>query len=223
MQMTAMIPWVFCCRHESRQGRLLISQLGGPSASSPGLPHEQAQLSAMQPDTQSDMQPEQAANMHLGMPSLQSASSNSFSGVQTEQGAISSVVQQDGTQDGHAAGDSSSSMSLVEAAALAASSPGAVVHVPTSTALSQADQIALRYQHQVRQPAVHAAWSECFCCGCQFACPLCVMLKHSCPAPFPFPSPASILPSPPHHASEVYFSRHTIHSLHYHGTYHCCC
>ncbi len=39
-------------------------------------------------------------------------------------------------------------MPLVEAAALGASSPGAVVRVPTSTTLSQADQIALRYQHQ---------------------------------------------------------------------------
>lgn len=39
-------------------------------------------------------------------------------------------------------------MPLVEAAALGASSPGAVVRVPTTTTLSQADQIALRYQHQ---------------------------------------------------------------------------
>lgn len=41
-------------------------------------------------------------------------------------------------------------MLLVEAAALGAASPGAVVRVPTSTMLSQADQIALRYQHQAR-------------------------------------------------------------------------
>ena len=39
-------------------------------------------------------------------------------------------------------------MLVVEAAALGASSPGAVVRVPTSTVLSQADHIALRYQHQ---------------------------------------------------------------------------
>lgn len=41
-------------------------------------------------------------------------------------------------------------MLLVEAAALGAASPGAVVRVPTSSVLSQADQIALRYQHQAR-------------------------------------------------------------------------
>lgn len=46
-------------------------------------------------------------------------------------------------------------MLLVEAAALGAASPGAVVRVPTSTVLSQADQIALRYQHQASfQPEV---------------------------------------------------------------------
>ena len=160
LQMITMVPWCFYRRPESRQGRLPISQLGGPRAS-PELPHEQAHPPAMQPDTQSDMQPEECTDVHAGMQSWQAASSNSFPDVQTGQGAttagtISSVVQQDGTQEVHAVGGSSSSMSLVEAVALAASSPGAVVRVPTSTTLSQADQIALRYQHQVRQPAVHA-------------------------------------------------------------------
>ena len=123
----------------------------------------------MQAEEAANMLPEMRTDMQSGMQSGQAASSNSFPDVKTEQGVdragiVSSVVRQDGTQDVHAAGDSSSSsMSLVEAAALAASSPGAVVRVPTSTVLSQADQIALRYQHQVRQPVVYAAWSECFC------------------------------------------------------------
>ena len=175
-----MIPWIFHCRPESRQGTLLTSQLGEPRASA-GLPHEQALSPAMQPDTQSDMQPEEATymepeevtdmqpetrtDMQSGMQTWQAASSTSLPEVQPERGAdtagiMSSVVHQDGTQDVHAAGGCSSSMSLVEAAALAASSPGAVVRVPTSTTLSQADQIALRYQHQVRQSAVLAAWSK---------------------------------------------------------------
>ena len=127
----------------------------------------------MQPDTQSDLQPEEAADMQpetrtdmqSGMQSWQAASGTSFPEVQPEPcadsaGIASSVVHQDGTQDVHAAGDCSSSMSLVEAAALAASLPGAVVRVPTSTTLSQADQIALRYQQQVRPSAVLAAWSK---------------------------------------------------------------
>lgn len=174
-----MIPWCFNCRPESRQGCLPTSQLGGPRAFS-GLPHEQAQPPAMQPDTQSDMQPEEVTNMqlemrtdmHSGMQSWQAANSNSFPEVQTEQdvttaGTISGVVQQDGIQDVHAVGDrSSSSMSLVEAAALAASSPGAVVRVPTSTTLSQADQIALRYQHQVGSlQYMHSLEGSC-CCAC---------------------------------------------------------
>ena len=53
-------------------------------------------------------------------------------------------------------GQDDSSMSVVRAAALAASSPGAIVKVPTSAALSQADQIALRYQYQASGDYVSA-------------------------------------------------------------------
>ncbi len=53
------------------------------------------------------------------------------------------------------AAEGSGTMPLVEAAALGASSPGAVVRVPTSTALSQADQIALRYQYQASKMCQH--------------------------------------------------------------------
>ena len=60
-----------------------------------------------------------------------------------------SMVQPVDTQPASAAEAAGTGMPLVEAAALGANSPGAVVHVPTSTVLSQADQIALRYQHQV--------------------------------------------------------------------------
>lgn len=51
--------------------------------------------------------------------------------------------------------DEEQTLPLVEAAALGASALGAVVRVPTSTALSQADQIALRYQHQAGTPVLH--------------------------------------------------------------------
>lgn len=66
------------------------------------------------------------------------------------------------------AADDTGTMPLVEAAALGASSPGAVVRVPTTTTLSQADQIALRYQHQASKlsclwPA--ATWRMWHNCG----------------------------------------------------------
>lgn len=51
--------------------------------------------------------------------------------------------------------DEGETLPLVEAAALGASAPGAVVRVPTSTGLSQADQIALRYQHQASTTVLH--------------------------------------------------------------------
>lgn len=179
MQTNTMIPWGFCCRPESRQGRLPTSQLGVPRAI-PGLPWEQAQLAAMQAepatdlslymqsDRQSDVQPEEAAGMHTysqsGMQTRQPAGSNNCPDMQSEQAAVStgislpsSLGQQGDGQHVHTAEDcNSSTMSLVEAAALAASSPGAVVRVPTSTTLSQADQIALRYQHQVSKAAMHS-------------------------------------------------------------------
>lgn len=176
MQTNNMIPRGFCCRPESRQGRLPTSQLGVPRAV-PGLPWEQAQLTAMQaePDTdlahymqsdrQSDVQPEEGAGMHMysqpGMQSRQPAGSSNWPDMQSEQAvdsagiSLPSTTAQQGVQ--HTAEDRhSSSMSLVEAAALAASSPGAVVRVPTSTTLSQADQIALRYQHQVSKAALRS-------------------------------------------------------------------
>ena len=174
MQTSTMIPWGFCCRPESRQGRLPTSQLGGPRAV-PGLLWEQAQLAATHTQTepaidmslyiQSDRQPEEAAGVHRysqsGMQSRgqEPASSNNCPDVQSEQAVVSmdiSLPCNMGQQiDVHTAENSnSSSMSVVEAAALAASSPGAVVRVPTSTTLSQADQIALRYQHQVSKAAM---------------------------------------------------------------------
>ena len=58
--------------------------------------------------------------------------------------------QSEETGQGQSEESGQGEMLLVEAAALGAASPGAVVRVPTSTVLSQADQIALRYQHQAR-------------------------------------------------------------------------
>ncbi|KAL0054000.1 hypothetical protein WJX82_002103 [Trebouxia sp. C0006] len=61
-----------------------------------------------------------------------------------------SMADQSHVYDEEEGADDRGTMPLVEAAALGASSPGAIVRVPTSTTLSQADQIALRYQHQVQ-------------------------------------------------------------------------
>lgn len=58
------------------------------------------------------------------------------------------AAQQSHVYDEEEGADDRGTMPLVEAAALGASLPGAVVRVPNSTTLSQADQIALRYQHQ---------------------------------------------------------------------------
>lgn len=159
-------PLWFCCRPESRQGQLPTSHLGSLRPS-PALPQEHAhapdmqsgQAAAVHTNWQSDDHPQQAAEGD----SMQSQHAASLqSGTQSEQMAGSSssnlpdgTVQQEGTQQQgvHAAADTtSSSMTVVEAAALAASSAGAIVRVPTSTTLSQADQIALRYQHQVSSP-----------------------------------------------------------------------
>lgn len=110
------------------------------------------QAAGAQSDSQSHMHSHQAASGDSRQPGLQS-------GIQSEQIAGGSsmpdgMVQQEGAHEAVLAAEdrSSCSMTLVEAAALAASSPGAIVRVPTSTTLSQADQIALRYQNQVGSP-----------------------------------------------------------------------
>ena len=76
-------------------------------------------------------------------------------------GSIGSAQHAQRAQQGHAGvadseGQDDGSMSVVRAAALAASSPGAIVKVPTSAALSQADQIALRYQYQASDNCISA-------------------------------------------------------------------
>ena len=176
------------CRPESRQGQLPTSQLGGQRASS-ALPQGHAYAPDMQSEQAAGAQPHSQSYVHSGQAagedSMQSEHAVSIrsgnavtmqsglqSGMPSEKTAGSSsmpdgLVHQEGTyhEAGHAAADlDSCSMTLVEAAALAASSPGAVVHVPTSTTLSQADQIALRYQNQVRSPvASHTLHCSCIC------------------------------------------------------------
>lgn len=107
------------------------------------------------------MQSEQTAGAQLNSQShVHSQQAATGDSMQSEQTAGSSsmpdgMVQHESTHHESvlAAEDPSGcSMMLVEAAALAASSPGAIVRVPTSTMLSQADQIALRYQNQVSSP-----------------------------------------------------------------------
>lgn len=137
------------CRPESRHGHLPMSHLGAqsPEAILPELPVlgtvDQAQL----PHDSSSMS-EQNSAQHGRVDSMEAAMGDCSSvGTQSAEG--------EGQMD-----DSHNSMPLVEAAAIGASSPGAFVRVPTSTALSQADQIALRYHNQasnrINKPA-------CFC------------------------------------------------------------
>ncbi|DBB04488.1 TPA: hypothetical protein ACH3X1_012586 [Trebouxia sp. C0004] len=107
-------------RPESRTGRLPLSHLG---------------------DTAIQAAP-------VGEP-FQAGAAGSGRTVMLDNGRMANqTAQHRRVHDEEEGSDDRGMMPLVEAAALGASSPGAVVRVPTSTTLSQADQIALRYQHQ---------------------------------------------------------------------------
>ncbi|KAL0018450.1 hypothetical protein WJX77_012272 [Trebouxia sp. C0004] len=109
-------------RPESRTGRLPLSHLG---------------------DTAIQAAP-------VGEP-FQAGAAGSGRTVMLDNGRMANqTAQHRRVHDEEEGSDDRGMMPLVEAAALGASSPGAVVRVPTSTTLSQADQIALRYQHQVQ-------------------------------------------------------------------------
>ena len=131
-------------RPESRQGQVALSHLGTPRPHPSSTPQD----------------PAHPADMH----SPQAASSSSMSTSMMQLADIQPAA----IQSANAADDASASMTPVEAAALGASSPGAVVRMPTSTALSQADQIALRYHHQViLLPRKHAG---CICTTALLTC-----------------------------------------------------
>ncbi len=92
------------------------------------------------------------------------------------------TAQHSHVRDEEEGADDRGTMPLVEAAALGASSPGAVVRVPTSTTLSQADQIALRYQHQASDTVLPLPC--CQLCHCS----LHAKLEHESPSLVPYPS-----------------------------------
>ena len=118
------------CRPESRTARLPLSHLGDTSIEA--APVEQ---------------PVEAVAAEPG--STVMLDSNSLA---------NQTAQHSPVYDEEEGADNRGTMPLVEAAALGASSPGAVVRVPTSTTLSQADQIALRYQHQASNLVLPLAW-----------------------------------------------------------------
>ena len=108
------------CRPENRTARLPLSHLG---------------------DTLTEAGP-------VGEP-FQAVAAGPGSTVMLDNSSMADqTAQHSHVRDEEEGADDRGTMPLVEAAALGASSPGAVVRVPTSTTLSQADQIALRYQHQ---------------------------------------------------------------------------
>jgi len=127
------------CRPESRTGRLPLSHLG---------------------DALIEAAP-------VGEP-FQAVAAGPGRTVMLDNGSMANqTAQHSHVHDEEEGADDRGTMPLVEAAALGASSPGAVVRVPTSTTLSQADQIALRYQHQASNIVLPLACCQlCHCSSC---------------------------------------------------------
>ena len=163
-----------------------------PEADSDATHHTHTQLSQWEDGTAA-AQPEQGTDLGLQQPQpdtsdrLLEGPEDRLMGSDLDRAAQEG---EKGTDQGQSEEAGQGQMLLVEAAALGAASPGAVVRVPTSTVLSQADQIALRYQHQARPctaysyPVMNQRGSTLHILR---LCPVCIvvdicMCRNICPA-----------------------------------------
>ena len=142
------------CRPASRHGLRPTSHMA-PEANSDATYRTHTQLSQWEDGTAA-AQPEQGTDLGLQQPQpdasdrLLEGPGDQQTGSDLDRAAQEGKKVEKGTDQGQSEEAGQGQMLLVEAAALGAASPGAVMRVPTSTVLSQADQIALRYQHQAR-------------------------------------------------------------------------